>query len=97
MSRRLLDAEEIERQLAELPGWSSDGTSLHASVTLPTFRDAVAAVGAIAEDAEEMDHHPDIDIRWRTLHFTVSTHSAGGITQLDVEMAHRIAGHVARP
>jgi 4a-hydroxytetrahydrobiopterin dehydratase len=37
-----------------------------------------------------MDHHPDIDIRWRTLHLTLSTHSAGGVTQLDIELAHRI-------
>ena len=37
-----------------------------------------------------MDHHPDIDIRWRTLTFSLSTHSAGGLTQLDLELAHRI-------
>ena len=40
--------------------------------------------------AEELDHHPDIDIRWRTLLFGLSTHSAGGVTQLDIELAHRI-------
>jgi 4a-hydroxytetrahydrobiopterin dehydratase len=93
MSPRLLDVEEVERQLADLPGWSSDGESLHTSLQFPTFPDAIAAVDAIAADAEQMDHHPDIDIRWRTLHLTLSTHSAGGITQLDIEMAHRIRSH----
>ena len=42
-----------------------------------------------------MDHHPDIDIRWRTLVFGLSTHSAGGVTQLDVELAHRISALAA--
>ncbi len=93
MSPRLLDGEEVERQLADLPGWTSDGQSLHTSLDFPTFLDAIAAVDAIAADAEQMNHHPDIDIRWRTLRITLSTHSAGGITQLDIEMAHRIRAH----
>ena len=45
----------------------------------------------VAEVAEEMDHHPDIDIRWRTVSFFLVTHSAGGVSQLDIEFAHRIA------
>lgn len=93
MSPRLLDGEGVERQLADLPGWTSDGQSLHTSLEFATFLDAIAAVDAIASDAEAMDHHPDIDIRWRTLRITLSTHSARGITQLDLEMAHRIRSH----
>ena len=46
--------------------------------------------------AEELDHHPDIDIRWRTLTFRLSTHSAGGVTHRDVELARRIDDIVAR-
>lgn len=88
---RLLTPQEIEQQLATLPGWASDGESLHATLRFPTFPDAIAAVDVIAVEAEQMDHHPDIEIRWRTLLITLSTHSAGGITQLDIEMAHRIA------
>ena len=45
---------------------------------------------AIADVAEEMDHHPDIDLRWRTLHLTLVSHSAGGVTELDLELARRI-------
>ena len=59
-------------------------------MTFPDFRAAIRGVDEIALAAEEMDHHPDIDIRWRTLHLVLATHSAGGVTQLDVELAHRI-------
>jgi 4a-hydroxytetrahydrobiopterin dehydratase len=90
MTRRL-DAEEITRQLADLPGWTLDGDTLVAEVEAPDFRTAVRVVDAVADAAEEMDHHPDIDVRYRRLLFRLSTHSAGGVTQLDVELAHRVA------
>ena len=89
---RLLDEEEISRQLEELPGWLGDGNSLTREMLAASFPDAIQIVDDVAEVAEEMDHHPDIDIRWRTLSFALSTHSAGGVTQLDIEMAHRISG-----
>lgn len=94
MSRRL-DVEEIDRQLGELPGWSGDPTALRRSVGFPDFPTAIRVVDEIAVLAEAMDHHPDIDIRWRTLHLVLSTHSAGGVTQLDIELAHRIDDAVA--
>jgi 4a-hydroxytetrahydrobiopterin dehydratase len=53
-------------------------------------------VDEVALEAEEMNHHPDIDIRWRTVHFALSTHSEGGLTQLDVELAHRISQAASR-
>jgi 4a-hydroxytetrahydrobiopterin dehydratase len=90
---RLLEPAEVDRQLADLPGWSSDGTSLHRTIDFPSFPEAIAAVASLAIDAEEMNHHPDIDIRWRTVNLALSTHSAGGITQLDIELAHRIETH----
>lgn len=90
---RLLDPAEVAGQLETLPGWSTDGTSLHRSIEFPSFPEAIAAVATLAIDAEEMNHHPDIDIRWRTVSLTLSTHSAGGITQLDIELAHRIEAH----
>jgi 4a-hydroxytetrahydrobiopterin dehydratase len=90
---RLLEPAEIAEQLKSLPGWSSDGTSLLRSIEFGSFPEAIAAVATLAIDAEEMNHHPDIDIRWRTVHLTLSTHSAGGITQLDIELAHRIEQH----
>jgi 4a-hydroxytetrahydrobiopterin dehydratase len=89
VSRRL-DADEIDRQLNDLPGWSGDATAIHATVEFPDFSSAIRGVDEIAVVAEAMNHHPDIDIRWRTLHLRLTTHDAGGVTQLDVELAHRI-------
>lgn len=93
---RLLDDEEITRQLADLPGWRWRDGALHAWVEAPSFADAVGLVTAVADEAEQMNHHPDIDVRYRRVRFEVSTHSAGGVTQLDVELAHRIDEHARR-
>lgn len=89
---RLLDSEEISRQLDALPRWAQQGNALVSSHEFPDFPTAITGVNRIAADAEAMNHHPDIDIRWRTVSFTLSTHSQGGITQLDIELAHVIAG-----
>jgi 4a-hydroxytetrahydrobiopterin dehydratase len=85
-----LSPAELAAALPALPLWSGDVDGLHRTVQLPTFRDAVAAVVAIADVAEELDHHPDIDIRWRTLHLTLVSHSAGGVSELDLALARRI-------
>jgi 4a-hydroxytetrahydrobiopterin dehydratase len=73
---------------------------LHASFDTGDFVGAVRLVDAITLAAEAMNHHPDLDIRWRTLVLGLSTHDAGGVTQLDIELAHRIheiaAAHGAR-
>ncbi len=89
MSRRL-EQDEIARQLVDLPGWVGDVDSLTRSYGLPDFPAAIRAVEEIAVVAEALNHHPDIDIRWRRLDFSLSTHDAGGVTQLDIELAHRI-------
>ena len=85
-----LSPDEIAAALHRLPLWSGDGDGLRRTIELPSFRDAVAAVVAIADVAEEMDHHPDVDLRWRTLHLTLVSHSAGGVSDLDLELARRI-------
>ena len=85
-----LPPDEIAAALSGLPHWTGDEDGIHRSVEFPSFRDAVAAIVAIADVAEEMDHHPDVDLRWRTLHLTLVTHSAGGVTDLDLELARRI-------
>ena len=85
-----LTPDELSAALTDLPLWSGDVDGLRRSVQLPTFRDAVAAIVAVADVAEELDHHPDVDLRWRTLHFSLVSHSAGGVTPLDLQLAHRI-------
>jgi 4a-hydroxytetrahydrobiopterin dehydratase len=92
---RLLDAEEIARQLLDLPGWSGDGTALRRTYEAADFATAIRLVDDVARDAEEMDHHPNIDIRFRTVTFALWTHVAGGVTQLDIELAHRISQEAA--
>ncbi|PRC53499.1 4a-hydroxytetrahydrobiopterin dehydratase, partial [Mycobacterium sp. ITM-2017-0098] len=66
--------------------------ALRRSVKFPAFLDGIDAVKRVAEHAEAEDHHPDIDIRWRTGTFALVTHSEGGITDKDVQMARDIDG-----
>lgn len=93
---RLLTAEEITRALGELPGWREDGVSLVAAYDAPDFPSAVRLIDEAADAAEQMNHHPDVDLRWKVTRWRLSTHSAGGVTQLDIELAHRIAQAAAR-
>lgn len=88
---RLLTHDEVTSALADLPGWRFSGDALHRSIEANDFPTAIAIVDDIATAAQEMDHHPDVDIRYRTLHVRSSTHSAGGVTPHDVELAHRIS------
>ncbi|MFJ6215898.1 4a-hydroxytetrahydrobiopterin dehydratase [Streptomyces sp. NPDC092296] len=86
---RLTDPE-IDERLAALPDWTREGDEIRRTAETADFPAAIRVVVAVAEQAEAMDHHPDIDIRWRTLHFALSTHSAGGLTTLDFDLAARI-------
>jgi 4a-hydroxytetrahydrobiopterin dehydratase len=92
----LLSQDEIDRALStELPQWRQDGDAITRSVTAPSFMDGIRLVQQVAEVAEDLDHHPDIDIRWTTVTFTLSTHSAGGLTAKDLRLAgdiDRLAG-----
>jgi len=88
---RLLTDEEITRQLDDLPGWQRDGESLVASYDAPDFPTAVQLIVEAGDVAEQMSHHPDVDLRWKVTHWRLSTHSAGGLTQLDIELAHRVS------
>ncbi|MEH0939250.1 4a-hydroxytetrahydrobiopterin dehydratase [Micromonospora psammae] len=86
----LLTAEAVREELGGLTEWSGDPGGITRTVQLPGFPDAVAVVDRVAVVAEVLDHHPDIDIRWRTLTFRCVTHSAGGVTHRDVELARQI-------
>lgn len=91
----LLSIDAIADFCSSHEEWTHVDGALRATFTAPDFPVAIAWVDAIAVIAEEIDHHPDIDIRWRTLHLMLSTHSAGGITVLDTQLATRIEAVVA--
>lgn len=93
---RALTDEEVRRQLGDLPDWRRVDDTIVASLTAPSFRAAIELVRCAADEAEQMNHHPDIDIRWRTTHWLLTTHDAGGLSQLDIELAHRISDLAAR-
>ncbi|MET7865757.1 4a-hydroxytetrahydrobiopterin dehydratase [Micromonospora taraxaci] len=86
----LLTADAVREELAGLSDWSGDPTGIGRTAQLGSFPGAIAVVDRVAAVAEELDHHPDIDIRWRTLTFRCVTHSAGGVTHRDFELARRI-------
>jgi 4a-hydroxytetrahydrobiopterin dehydratase len=86
----VLSDEEVDAAAAQLDGWQRIDGALRRSVTFPSFLDGIEAVRRVAEHAEHADHHPDIDIRWRTVTFALVTHSQGGITDQDVQMAREI-------
>jgi 4a-hydroxytetrahydrobiopterin dehydratase len=88
MSR--LDNDEIESRLAQLDGWAREGDAISKSFDRGDFMGSVALVNAIAPVAEEMNHHPDLDISWSKVGVTLTTHSAGGLTEGDFELAKKI-------
>ncbi len=96
MKRDRLSEEEVVRLLGEVPGWNREGESIARTVEFPAFLDGIAFVSRVAGEAERMNHHPDIDIRWRRVRLVLSTHSAGGLTALDFELARWIDANCLR-
>jgi 4a-hydroxytetrahydrobiopterin dehydratase len=87
----LLELAALDAALADLPGVHRAGIAhLQLHIQAPTFADAVTLVTDVAAVAEELDHHPDVDLRYRDVTFRLATHSAGGVTELDVDLARRI-------
>ena len=90
-----LAAADLAAALDRLSGWSGDPTGITRTISCPSFAAAIELVQRVAEVAEQMNHHPDIDIRWRNVTFAVSTHDAGGVTDLDLTLAARINAFAA--
>jgi 4a-hydroxytetrahydrobiopterin dehydratase len=85
-----LSDDDITAALAGLPGWERVGDAITREYRFSRFPDAVAFVVRIAYDAEAADHHPDLDIRYNRVRVTLSTHSEGGVTAKDVDLARVI-------
>ncbi|MDZ4236432.1 MAG: 4a-hydroxytetrahydrobiopterin dehydratase [Dietzia sp.] len=91
----VLTDDQVDAALPDLEGWERADGALRRVIEFPAFLDGINAVKRVGEHAEARDHHPDIDIRWRKVTFALVTHSEGGITDKDVEMAgdiNRIVG-----
>jgi 4a-hydroxytetrahydrobiopterin dehydratase len=88
-----LNPEQIKAALADLGDWGFDGEALTRTFRFADFVHSVGFVEHLAEVAEERQHHPDIDIRYNKVTLRLSTHSAGGVTMRDVELAEAI-GHL---
>jgi 4a-hydroxytetrahydrobiopterin dehydratase len=86
----VLTDEQVDAAAEGLDSWERVDGALRRSVKFGAFLDGIDAVRRVAEHAQREDHHPDIDIRWRTVTFALVTHSEGGITDRDVQMAAQI-------
>jgi 4a-hydroxytetrahydrobiopterin dehydratase len=87
----VLSLDEVDRLVdSEITGWSREADTLVRAIESETFALGIRLVDAVAVVADELDHHPDMDIRWTTVTFRLSTHSSGGITDKDIELAKRI-------
>ena len=86
---RLAQAE-IQERLAKAPGWALAGDAIERTFRFPTFDAAIAFVDKVAAIADAADHHPDILVRYDRVTLTISTHSAGGLTERDFALAGEI-------
>ena len=85
-----LTTEAVQVALKKLPGWNLKDEAIAKQYTWPSFPDAIKFVNQVADLAEQADHHPDILINYRRVTLTLSTHSEGGITQKDFDLAAQI-------
>ena len=86
-----LNDEQINQRLAEISGWRREGNEIVRDFKLADFKSAMAFVNRIADEAESMDHHPDILIHgWNNVRLSVMTHSQGSLTAKDFQLAARI-------
>jgi 4a-hydroxytetrahydrobiopterin dehydratase len=85
-----LREDSVAQRLEALDGWSREGDMIVKTYELPSFPDAITFVARIADFAEQANHHPDLDIRYRKVRVALSTHDQGGITDKDFALAAQI-------
>jgi 4a-hydroxytetrahydrobiopterin dehydratase len=86
----LLEDSEIQSRLEDLEGWERDGDAIRKQFKLEDFVGSIDFVNKLVGPAEEMGHHPDLEISWNRVTVSLSTHSQGGLTEADFELARRI-------
>ena len=90
MPAEKLNDAQVQQELKNLPGWELKNGEITRFYTFKGFPEAVAFVNRILPLAEAADHHPGIDIRYNKVRLTLSTHSAGGLTAKDFDLARTI-------
>jgi 4a-hydroxytetrahydrobiopterin dehydratase len=86
----VLSDDEVQDRLGQLDGWERKGDAIVRQFKFDDFQGSVDFVNRITPPAEEMNHHPDLEISWNTVTVSLSTHSEGGLTGNDFELAQRI-------
>ena len=86
----LIKAPELKERMKRIPEWELEKKHIERTFEFDDFADAIDFVNSVAEVAEEEEHHPDIDIRYNKVRLVLSTHSKGGLTELDFALAERI-------
>jgi 4a-hydroxytetrahydrobiopterin dehydratase len=87
----LLNSNEIMNKLKDVENWSFDNNQIHSNYQFKDFKEALSFVNKVGDEAEKMDHHPDIFLHaWNKVKITLSTHSEGGITEKDFQLATTI-------
>lgn len=86
----LLSEDKIIESLAALDNWKLDGKAIAKELVKKDFADAIAFTIKVALLAEKADHHPDIEIKWNRVRLLLSTHSEGGVTEKDIDLAKKI-------
>lgn len=87
MKPELLNEAAIQQALTTLPGWRVEGRELIKEFQFPSYLAGIEFVNKVARLAEAMNHHPDLYVGWRKVTMRLNTHSAGGLTALDLELA----------
>ena len=85
-----LAEDQIEQALKELPGWAREGEAIIKTFQFEWFTPAMGFVTKVGLLAERFDHHPDIDIRYKTVRLLLTSHDSGGLTERDVNLANEI-------
>ena len=93
---QLLKDSEIRSRLKHLKGWKHEGDYITKTFEFKRFMDGISFLNKVAEVAEEQEHHPDIHVRYTTVVLSVQTHSEGGVTEWDLDLAEAIESKVAR-
>lgn len=86
----LLEDQEIEKRLGELEGWERSGDAITKTFENGDFVGSVKFVDSLVEPAEEMNHHPDLELSWDKVKVSITNHAQGGLTEADFELAKRI-------